>query len=59
MEEKKDILAREIQSWEGFEYALREENRLLFHEMLDKCRKNEYFGCVNTKGGNYAHYSLF
>ena len=59
MEENKEILAREIQSWDRFEYALREENRLLFHEMLDKCRRSEYFNCVNTKGENFAAESLF
>jgi hypothetical protein len=26
---------------EGFEYTLREENRLLFHKMLSECCKNE------------------
>jgi hypothetical protein len=28
----KDILIEEIKSWEHFEYALREENRLLFNK---------------------------
>ncbi len=32
-----DFLAKEIESWKGFEYALREENRILFHEMLNEC----------------------
>jgi hypothetical protein len=59
MEENKDILGTEIQSWEGFEYALREENRILFHEMLEKCRRSEYFNCVNAKGENFAAESLF
>jgi len=35
--EKNNTLETEIQSWDRFEYALREENRILFHEMLDKC----------------------
>jgi hypothetical protein len=35
----KDILTREIESWTGFGYALREENRSLFEEMLDRCKK--------------------
>jgi hypothetical protein len=59
MEEKKYILETEIQSWDRFEYALREENRILFHEMLDKCRRSEYSHCVNTKGENFAAESLF
>ncbi len=32
----KDILKEEIKSWERFEYALREENRLLFSKMLSE-----------------------
>jgi hypothetical protein len=36
--EEKDVLTQEIQSWKGFEYALREENRLLFSKMLAKWR---------------------
>ena len=31
-----DILAKEIESWTNFEYALREENRLLFNKMLSE-----------------------
>jgi hypothetical protein len=34
MSSNKDILTKEIESWAGFEYALREENRILFHKML-------------------------
>jgi hypothetical protein len=33
------ILAREIESWKSFEYALREENRILFNKMLSECRE--------------------
>jgi hypothetical protein len=35
-EEKHDdnILTKEIESWKDFEYALREDNRLLFSKML-------------------------
>ena len=32
-----DILAKEIDSWSNYEYALREENRLLFNKMLTEC----------------------
>jgi hypothetical protein len=35
------------------------ENRILFHEMLDKCRRSEYSDCVITKGENFAAESLF
>ena len=47
-EEKKEdnnnnntILNREIESWNNFEYALREENRILFNKMLSECRAEE------------------
>jgi hypothetical protein len=57
--EKNNTLETEIQSWDRFEYALREENRILFQEMLDKCRKSEYFECVNAKGQNHSAELLF
>ena len=41
-------LSEEIKSWERFEYALREENRLLFKKMLDECRENEDYARVAT-----------
>jgi hypothetical protein len=59
MSSNKDILTKEIESWGGFEYALREENRILFHKMLSKCRKWEYIDCVNAKGENFSAESLF
>jgi hypothetical protein len=46
-EEKRDddcnvnVLTKEIESWNDFEYSLREENRLLFDKMLSECRENE------------------
>jgi hypothetical protein len=52
-----DFLAKEIESWKGFEYALREENRILFHEMLNECRK--YGDATIAKGDNYSTESLF
>jgi hypothetical protein len=33
---EENILTKEIESWKGFEYALREENRLLFSKMLSE-----------------------
>ena len=59
MSSNKDILTKEIESWGRFEYALREENRLLFHKMLSKCRKSEYVSCVNAKGENFSAEALF
>ncbi|MDQ6668798.1 MAG: hypothetical protein M3Y53_11330 [Thermoproteota archaeon] len=54
---KEDFLTKEIESWKGFEYALREENRILFHEMLNECRK--YGDATIAKGDNYSTESLF
>lgn len=59
MEEEIDILETEIESWARFEYALREDNRILFHQMLDKYQKSEYFECVNAKDENFTAESLF
>jgi len=42
----KDILTKEIESWAGFEYTLRKENRILFEEMLDRCKKTEFVDCA-------------
>ncbi len=58
MGEKMDTLKTEIESWTRFGYALREDNGVLFRQMLDKCRKSEYLECVNAKGGNFTE-SLF
>jgi hypothetical protein len=35
------IVYKEIGSWNGFEYALRQENRSLFNKMLTECQNNE------------------
>ena len=34
-----DVLRIEIESWNGLEDSLREENRILFHKMLNECRE--------------------
>jgi hypothetical protein len=47
-----DILAKEIVSWRGFEYALREENRILFNKM--QSNKEEYATSVNAKGREFC-----
>jgi hypothetical protein len=36
-----NILGKEIQTWKGFEYALREENSSLFNLVLTECQDNE------------------
>ena len=56
---EKHLLVSEIENWRLFSHALREENRLLFNEMLNKCKKKEYFDCVNSKGKSLSSESLF
>jgi hypothetical protein len=40
-EKRTDILNKEMESSKHFEYALREENRLLFNMMISDCGKNQ------------------
>ena len=55
-----DILGREIESWEGFEYALRQPNTTLFDKMLTECLENEeYAAAFKTKGPQNSAESLF
>ena len=55
-----DILAKEIKTWKDFRYALREENALLFNEMLYECGQNkDYIRAVISKGETYSAESLF
>src|SRR5919201_6445920 len=54
------ILTKEIDSWNNFEYALREDNRLLFNKMLSECRENEdYIRAANSKDEFFSAESLF
>ena len=39
MVDDKEILAKEIQSWDSFKYALRKESAVLFDQMLKECQK--------------------
>ena len=55
-----DILTKEIQSWKGFEYALRQQNATLFNKMLTECLENEeYAAAFKTKGPQDSAESLF
>lgn len=36
-----NILAKETESWKGFEYALRNPNASLFNKMLTECVESE------------------
>jgi hypothetical protein len=58
----KNIVQKEIELWNNyFGYALREENRILFNQMLSECLSDEeqYHNAVNSKGENYSTESLF
>jgi hypothetical protein len=59
MSADKDVLTNEIESWGDFGYALRKENRILFEEMLDKCKKKDYVDCAANKGENFSTEALF
>jgi hypothetical protein len=57
---KNNILTMEIDSWSNFEYALKEENRLLFNRMLSECKENEsYIRAANSKDEFFSAESLF
>jgi hypothetical protein len=54
------ILSEEIKSWGHFEYALREENRLVFSKMFSECRQNEdYIKAAGSKDEYFSAESLF
>jgi hypothetical protein len=59
----KDLLAKEIQSWQSFKYALRKENAVLFDQMLKECQEKEgevqFANAVDSKGEYFAAESLF
>jgi hypothetical protein len=58
--EEENILAKEIESWKGFEYALRKPNATLFSKMLTEYLENEeYASAFKTKGSEYSTESLF
>jgi hypothetical protein len=55
-----NVLAREIESWKGFEYALRQPNATLFNKMLTECLENEeYAAAFRSKGPQDSAESLF
>jgi hypothetical protein len=53
---EEDILTREIESWQGFAYSLRAEDRELFKKMLADCYR--YNEAVNAKGEPFPTESL-
>jgi hypothetical protein len=58
-EQKNNILIKEIESWGDFEYALREEDHILFNKMLNECKKEEYAKAFDAKGEYNSAESLF
>jgi len=59
-EEQMNVLTREIESWKGFEYALKEENGVLFNEMLSDCIENEdYIRAASSRDEYLSAESLF
>jgi hypothetical protein len=55
-----NILTKEVDLWSNFEYALREENRLLFNKMVSECRENEDFAtAASSKNEYFSAESLF
>jgi len=40
-------------------HALQKENRILFEEMLDRCKKTEDVDCAAAKGENFSTEALF
>ena len=51
-----DILTKDIQSWNGFADALRDEDRAIFLRMLEQCY--QYVDSINSKGEYYSTESL-
>ena len=54
-----DILTKEIESWAGFAYALRKENRTLFEEMSDGCKMTENVDCAAARGESFSTEAWF
>jgi hypothetical protein len=52
-EQEENILTKEIESWNSFEYALREEDSILFKKMLSECHKEEEFSKAFKAKGEY------
>jgi hypothetical protein len=53
-------LTKEIDSWSKYEYALREEGRVLFNKMLSECKENEDLArAANSKDEYFSAESLF
>ena len=59
-EKDNDLVKNEIESWKGFEHALRKPNSSLFNKMLKECLENkEYAEAFKSKGSQFSAESLF
>ena len=59
-EDVNNTLANEIESWKDFEYALKEDNGLLFNRMLSECGENEdYVRAARSRDKYFSAESLF
>jgi hypothetical protein len=55
-----NLVIMEVESWKGFEYALRNPNASLFNKMLKECLENEeYEEAFKSKGPQFSAESLF
>jgi hypothetical protein len=56
-----NILTKEVVSWKGFEYALRQPNASLFNKMLSEYLENkeEYVSAFKSRGSQHSTESLF
>ena len=60
VDKEDDLVTKEVESWRGFEYALRNPNASLFNQMLKECLEDEeYPKAFETKGSQYSTESLF
>ena len=59
-EDANNTLSKEIGAWKAFEYALKEENRLLFNRMPSECGENEdYVRAASSRDEYFSAESLF
>ena len=48
-EDEKSLLTKEIESWKGFEYALRKSNAALFNKILKECLEDEEYASASIQ----------
>ena len=56
-----NIITKEVVSWKGFEYALRQPNASLFNKMLSEYLENkeEYVSAFKSRESQHSAESLF